>query len=117
MNPHDPIGSMLTLSMRCRQALEAAGIATIGNVIAMRPEDLLKVNNFGRRSLKELVGALDARGLKLAETQVPLRPLREVMPAMDAWAACVDALQPLAPAERKRVLATLAVFFGARGDR
>jgi DNA-directed RNA polymerase subunit alpha len=44
----------LELSVRAANGLINAGCKTIGDIIDKSPNDLLRVKNFGRKSLKEL---------------------------------------------------------------
>ena len=64
---------MLGLSTRARNCLinELGHEASIGDVIAMRDKDLLRVPNFGKKSLSELRSAIEAyaarHGISIAE--------------------------------------------------
>jgi DNA-directed RNA polymerase subunit alpha len=53
----------LGLSPRVLNALRSKQIEKVGQVLAMDPEELLSIRNFGPRSLKELRAALQAAGL------------------------------------------------------
>ena len=53
----------LGLSPRVLNALRSKQIEKVGQVLAMDPEELLSIRNFGPRSLKELRQALEAAGL------------------------------------------------------
>jgi len=57
----------LELSKRAYNCLEAAGIKTIGQLLEMTAEDLLKLKSFGEKSLVEIVDKLGAMGLYLKE--------------------------------------------------
>lgn len=74
----DPAGpvdsSVLTLPIgatdwtsRTRSCLQALGVATHGDLARLGADDLLRVRNFGCASLLEVVTALGAHGLGLAE--------------------------------------------------
>ncbi|HYH12147.1 MAG TPA: DNA-directed RNA polymerase subunit alpha C-terminal domain-containing protein, partial [Thermomicrobiales bacterium] len=53
----------LGLSPRVLNALRSKQIEKVGQVLAMDPEELLSIRNFGPRSLKELRAALQEAGL------------------------------------------------------
>ncbi len=53
----------LGLSPRVLNALRSKQIEKVGQVLAMDPDDLLSIRNFGPRSLRELRQALDTAGL------------------------------------------------------
>ena len=54
----------LDLSVRSHNALKDADIKTVGELVQYEEEDMLKIRNFGRKSLQELSEVLDERGLK-----------------------------------------------------
>jgi DNA-directed RNA polymerase subunit alpha len=63
---------MLDLSVRSKNCLDSENVQTIGELVRMTEQDLLKVRNFGKTSLKEVKTKLQALGLALgyqAETQ------------------------------------------------
>jgi DNA-directed RNA polymerase subunit alpha len=65
---------MLDLSVRSKNCLDSENVQTIGELVRMTEQDLLKVRNFGKTSLKEVKTKLQALGLALgyqAETQAP----------------------------------------------
>jgi DNA-directed RNA polymerase subunit alpha len=53
----------LVLSVRSYNCLKRAGIETIGELTAKTEEDMIKVRNLGRKSLKEIKEKLEALGL------------------------------------------------------
>ena len=53
----------LDLSARTLNCLKRAGINRVGEVIAMPEGDLLKIRNFGRKSLDELFDVLAERNM------------------------------------------------------
>ncbi len=55
----------LELSVRSLNSLHAENIQTIADLVAKSDEDLLKLSNFGRRSLEEIKSALALKGLSL----------------------------------------------------
>jgi len=55
----------LDLSSRAHNCLQAAGIRYVGELVQMTEQDLMKMKNFGRKSLKEIKDVLAERGLSL----------------------------------------------------
>ena len=55
----------LDLSVRALNCLEGENIQTIGDLVRRTPDDLMKLRNFGRTTLKEIEKKLEERGLKL----------------------------------------------------
>ncbi len=55
----------LELSVRSENCLLRAGIKTVGDLIQKTPEDLLKIRNLGKKSLKEIEMKLQKLGLGL----------------------------------------------------
>lgn len=55
----------LELSVRSHNCLVGAGIERITDLINLTVDDLLKIKNFGRKSLKEVSQVLEAFGLRL----------------------------------------------------
>ena len=55
----------LELSVRAANALDCAGIKTIGELCEKSPRDLLRFRNFGRKSLQEIIVRLADLRLKL----------------------------------------------------
>ena len=58
--------SELDLSSRAYNVLEALGIATIGELVALRPRELLKARNCGKLTLGLIRAELQRNGLDLA---------------------------------------------------
>jgi DNA-directed RNA polymerase subunit alpha len=56
---------MLDLSVRSKNCLDSENILTIRELVTMSEQDLLKVRNFGKTSLKEVKNKLTALGLSL----------------------------------------------------
>lgn len=59
----------LDLSVRAQNCLESENIRTIGELCRMKEEDLVKLRNFGRVTLKEIEKKLQERGLRLGMTE------------------------------------------------
>lgn len=59
-----PIGA-LQLTVRSENCLKAENVYTIGELLEKTEWDLLKIPNFGRKSLKEIKTVLGGRGLSL----------------------------------------------------
>lgn len=57
----------LELTVRSEHCLKAEGIYTVSQLLECTENRLLKISNLGRKSLKEIIEQLDARGLKLRE--------------------------------------------------
>jgi DNA-directed RNA polymerase subunit alpha len=53
----------LDLSARTLNCLRRAGLNRVGEVLSMPRADLLKIRNFGQKSLEELYAKLEERGL------------------------------------------------------
>ena len=58
-----PIDAVAEISVRSRNALQQKSIHTLGDLIVKTEEDLLRINNFGKKSLAELYDILDEHGL------------------------------------------------------
>ena len=56
----------LGLGVRAWNCLRKEGIRTIGDLIARSPDDLLRIRNLGEGTLREIVDALGARGVRLS---------------------------------------------------
>ncbi len=56
---------MLDLSVRSKNCLDSEAILTIRELVVLSEQDLLKVRNFGKTSLKEVKNKLSALGLRL----------------------------------------------------
>lgn len=63
--PSDVGVDELELSVRAFYCLKNSGIRTLGELIQMRETDLLKMKNFGRKSLREIKEILSEKGLAL----------------------------------------------------
>ncbi len=59
-----PIDDVTEISVRSRNALQLKSIHTLGDLIVRTEEDLLRINNFGKKSLAELYNILDEHGLR-----------------------------------------------------
>ena len=57
----------LELSIRSENCLLRGGVQTIGDLLLKSREDLLKIRNLGKISLKEIEAKLESAGLKLRE--------------------------------------------------
>ena len=68
---HEAVGeegiASLELTTRSWNCLRAEGIFTIAQLLECTGNELLLTPNFGRKSLKEIIEKLEARGLKLKE--------------------------------------------------
>jgi len=66
-----PLGE-LCLSNRAMNCFKAAGLRTVGDLVAMSKSELLDMPGFGRKGLNECVAMLDAFGLTLkVDTPLP----------------------------------------------
>jgi len=54
----------MDLSVRALNCLKSADIETMGDLVAIHKNDLLKLRNFGRKSLTELEELVKSRGLE-----------------------------------------------------
>jgi DNA-directed RNA polymerase subunit alpha len=61
----------LDLSVRAVNSLNNESIRTVAELVAKTDEDLLKLKNFGRKSLEEITAALTAKGLILGMDTAP----------------------------------------------
>ena len=50
------------LTVRTTNCLDEQGICTVGDLLACRREDLLKISNFGEKTLEEVYKALEKLG-------------------------------------------------------
>lgn len=105
-SPDTPVDD-LPLSTRARNCLQRAGIATIRELAARTPEDLLRIAGFGAGCLAEVSHALDQLGLALRtgahrrSRTSPLRPVVIDEPVLErafdellAWAKVPQARRP-----------------------
>lgn len=58
------IEDVAEISARSRNALQQESIHTVGELIKMTEEAMLRIPNFGKKSLAELYGILDGHGLR-----------------------------------------------------
>ena len=58
------IDDVAEISVRSRNALQQESIRTLGDLVARTEEDMLTINNFGKKSLTELYDILDEHGLR-----------------------------------------------------
>jgi DNA-directed RNA polymerase subunit alpha len=62
--------SVLNLSVRARNCLDAENVRTVRQLVKMSEQDLLELRNFGQTSLKEVKRRLGEHGLALAGSAV-----------------------------------------------
>ncbi len=62
--------SVLDLSVRARNCLDAENIRTVGQLVRMTEADLMELRNFGQTSLREVRRKLGALGIALAGSSV-----------------------------------------------
>jgi len=60
----------LDMSVRLFNALKRAGISTVGGLLKMREEEIIKIRNLGRKSLKELKECLAEHNLELKSSYI-----------------------------------------------
>lgn len=71
----------LPLSTRTRNCLKRAGIIRVSDLLASSMAGLLKLQNFGRKSLNEVIAFLAEHGLTIEVLPEPLpKPKRESCP-------------------------------------
>jgi DNA-directed RNA polymerase subunit alpha len=58
-----PIEDLAELSVRSRNSLQKENIRTLGDLVQRSEEDMLGIENFGKKSLKEISDFLDEHGL------------------------------------------------------
>lgn len=72
----------LDLSVRTINCLRRANITTVGELISREEKDLLRLRNFGQKSLEEINGRMESLGLSLsAQVSEPTEPGAEEEPA------------------------------------
>jgi len=72
----------LDLSVRTINCLRRANIATVGELISREEKDLLRLRNFGQKSMEEINGRMESLGLSLsAQVSEPTEPGAEEEPA------------------------------------
>ena len=59
----------LELSVRTYNCLNRAGIETVDDLCNMTPEDLMRIRNFGRKNLEEILAKLKELGLQLKSSE------------------------------------------------
>ena len=62
----------LQLSARAENSLKRAGLTKVGQVVAMNPQDLMDIRNFGQKSYDELIDRLKLRKLVPEDFAVPV---------------------------------------------
>ncbi len=73
----------LELSARARHCLEDLGVETIGDLVALSEQDLMKAKNFGDTSLAEIKEQLQRLGLSLGMAPARKEVRREQEPQID----------------------------------
>ncbi|HET9948462.1 MAG TPA: DNA-directed RNA polymerase subunit alpha [Longimicrobiales bacterium] len=59
-----PIEDLAELSVRSRNSLQKENIRTLGDLVQRSEESMLKIENFGKKSLKEISDFLEEHGLR-----------------------------------------------------
>jgi DNA-directed RNA polymerase subunit alpha len=59
-----PIEDLAELSVRSRNSLQKENIRTLGDLVQRSEDDMLKIENFGKKSLKEISDFLEEHGLR-----------------------------------------------------
>ncbi len=59
-----PIEDLAELSVRSRNSLQKESIRTLGELVQRTEEDMLEIDNFGKKSLKEIQDFLSEHGLR-----------------------------------------------------
>ena len=72
------------LNRRVINGLMNENITDVRQLLSVTPQELLRVPNFGRKSLKELEEYLDQRGMKLGSIPKP-KPKKEPAPKGPRW--------------------------------
>ncbi|NLK58908.1 MAG: DNA-directed RNA polymerase subunit alpha [Tissierellia bacterium] len=57
----------INLSLRSFNCLKSAGIDTVGDITQRTYEEMMKIKNFGKKSIAEVEGKLEEMGLRFAE--------------------------------------------------
>jgi DNA-directed RNA polymerase subunit alpha len=68
----------LDLSSRTLNCLKRASLHRVGEVLELKKEDLLKIRNFGEKSLNEIYGKLSDLGLTPPDQTIPEIPEKDV---------------------------------------
>jgi len=71
----------LDLSSRTANALKRANITKVGEILEHTREQLLRIRNFGEKSLEEVLRALEGRGIPIPDTLRPPTPSRRAASA------------------------------------
>lgn len=74
----------LELSARTLNCLKRAHIGRVGEVMEMSDDELLKIRNFGEKSLEELRAKLAERGAAAAAAAAESQPYGYITPALEA---------------------------------
>ena len=61
---HTPIGDVAEISVRSRNSLRMVSINTLGDLISRTEEEMLDIDNFGKKSLQEMRKLLEVHGLR-----------------------------------------------------
>lgn len=61
---HTPIGDVAEISVRSQNSLKRVSIKTLGDLISRTEEEMLDIDNFGKKSLKEMRKLLQVHGLR-----------------------------------------------------
>jgi DNA-directed RNA polymerase subunit alpha len=59
-----PIEDLAELSVRSRNSLQKENIRTLGDLVQRSEDDMLQIENFGKKSLKEISDFLEEHGLR-----------------------------------------------------
>jgi DNA-directed RNA polymerase subunit alpha len=59
-----PIEDLAELSVRSRNSLQKENIRTLGDLVQRTEENMLSIENFGKKSLREITEFLDEHGLR-----------------------------------------------------
>jgi hypothetical protein len=97
---------VLDLTLRSRNCLGYAGIETIEQLIALTPDELMALRNFGQTSLDDIVKRLEAHGFELSRSSQPRLPAIYASHSV----VVVESVAPERSAERATLLAALEEF-------
>jgi len=61
---HRPIEDLAELSVRSRNSLQKENIRTLGDLVQQTEDEMLEIENFGKKSLKEISDFLEEQGLR-----------------------------------------------------
>jgi DNA-directed RNA polymerase subunit alpha len=59
-----PIEDLAELSVRSRNSLQKENIRSLGDLVQRSEDEMLQIENFGKKSLKEISDFLDEHGLR-----------------------------------------------------